>query len=144
MRHDIDYHAIFSTLPEIVVILDQNYQILDVNAGFLDATGSQPGDVLGRYAFDVFPANPADPIDGGPRTLRSSLDLVLATAEPDTICLLRYDVEDPGRPGIFEQRYWSVVSSPLTGDDGKVRLITVCAREVTPIISQINAEPSNA
>lgn len=144
MRHDIDYHAIFSVLPGVLVVLDRDYQILDVNDCFVDTLGRQRDRVIGRNAFDVLPGNPDDSGDTGPGGLRGSLDQVCATAQPGLITLLRYDMEDPGRPGIFEQRYWSVTCSPLTGDDEQVTMIVVCGHEVTHVISLISAQPGTA
>jgi hypothetical protein len=49
---------------------------------------------------------------------------------------IRYDVEDPGRPGEFEERYWFVVNTPLRDADGKVAMIAHKAEEITHIINQ--------
>jgi hypothetical protein len=49
-------------------------------------------------------------------------------------------VEDPGRPGVFEERYWNVVSTPLLTDTGRVMMIVVISHDVTPIVSQFRAE----
>jgi hypothetical protein len=44
---------------------------------------------------------------------------------------LRYDVEVPGRPGVFEQRYWCPVNAPVFGPDGRVVMIAQCVEEIT-------------
>ncbi len=62
-------------------------------------------------------------------------DLVIADAnEADTMPLQRYDVELPGRPGEFEERYRSPVNAPVLDADGQVRLIVHRVEEVTEII----------
>jgi hypothetical protein len=49
-------------------------------------------------------------------------------------------LEDPGRPGVFEERYWNVLITPLLSDTGRVMMIVLIAHEVTPIISKWRAE----
>jgi hypothetical protein len=49
---------------------------------------------------------------------------------------VRYDVEDPGRPGDFEERYWAVVNTPLHDQDGQIVIIVHKADEVTHIVNQ--------
>src|SRR5258708_35863855 len=48
--------------------------------------------------------------------------------------LLRYDVEDPDRPGLREERYWSSVNAPVFGSDGRVALLLHRVEEVTELI----------
>ena len=42
-----------------------------------------------------------------------------------------YDVEIPGRPGAFEERYWSPVNTPVVGPDGQVIPDNVLTRAPT-------------
>ena len=30
--------------------------------------------------------------------------------------LTRYDLEDPGSPGVFDERYWDIVNIPVMAD----------------------------
>ena len=133
----IDYRAVFRTLPGVLVLLTPDGVILDVNEGFLDAVGRELGQVLGRSLFDAFPANPADPGDQGQVQLRSSFERVVASGERDVMPPIRYDVEDPGRPGDYEERYWAIINTPMRCADGRVTLIAHKADEVTHIVNQI-------
>lgn len=58
----------------------------------------------------------------------------VATGERDTMALLRYDIEDPQRPGLWQEHYWSPVNAPVLGSDGKVVLIVHRVEEVTELI----------
>ena len=133
----IDYRAVFRTLPGVLALLTPEGVILDVNDGFLDAAGREVGQVLGRSLFDAFPENPADPGDHGPAQLRDSFEQVVASGERHIMAPIRYDVEDPGRPGEFEERYWAVINTPMRCEDGRVTMIAHKSDEVTHIVNQI-------
>ncbi len=135
----IDYQAVFRRLPGVLALLTPDGVILDVNDGFLEAAGRGLEQVIGRNLFDAFPDNPRDPGDpgsAGPARLRDSLETVIATGQRDVMAPIRYDVEDPGRPGQFEERYWAVVNTPVRRDDGRIALIAHKADEVTHIVNQ--------
>lgn len=68
------------------------------------------------------------------RNLSASLERVKATGEPDTMALQRYDVEDPERPGEWQERYWSPVNAPVLAPDGTVALLLHRVEEVTDLI----------
>lgn len=130
----IDYAAVFQALPGGVLLLTPELVIAEVNEALLQRAGRERGQLVGRHLFDAFPENPDDPGATGMRNLRASLERVLATGRCDTMALQRYDVEPPGRPGVFEERYWSPVNAPVLGPDGQVRLIVHRVEEVTDIV----------
>ncbi|MER6715026.1 SpoIIE family protein phosphatase [Streptomyces sp. NPDC000877] len=130
----IDYAAVFQALPGMVALLTPALVYADVNEEFVRVSGRPREQLVGRYLFDVFPDNPNDPAATGVRNLEASLYRVLATGERDTMALQRYDVQDPERPGEWEERYWSPVNAPLLGPDGKVMLIVHRVEEVTELI----------
>ncbi|MET9816655.1 SpoIIE family protein phosphatase [Streptomyces sp. NPDC006386] len=130
----IDYAAVFQALPGMVALLTPALVYADVNEEFVRVSGRPREQLIGRYLFDVFPDNPNDPAATGVRNLEASLYRVLATGERDTMALQRYDVQDPERPGEWEERYWSPVNAPLLGPDGKVMLIVHRVEEVTELI----------
>ncbi|MEU0244361.1 SpoIIE family protein phosphatase [Streptomyces sp. NPDC006235] len=130
----IDYAAVFQALPGMVALLTPELVYADVNEEFVRASGRSREQLVGHYLFDVFPDNPNDPASTGMRNLEASLYRVLATGERDAMALQRYDVEDPERPGEWQERYWSPVNAPLLGPDGKVTLILHRVEEVTELI----------
>ncbi|MGW2407345.1 PP2C family protein-serine/threonine phosphatase [Streptomyces sp. NPDC001739] len=130
----IDYAAVFQALPGGALLLTPDLVIADANEALLRRAGRQRRQVIGHHLFDVFPDNPQDPDATGVHNLRASLERVLATGLTDTMALQRYDVELPGRPGEFEERYWSPVNAPVLDADGQVRLIVHRVEEVTEII----------
>ena len=138
----IDYQAIFNVLPGMLVVLDLDYVILDVNDCYAETTGRTRDQLIGRNAFEIFPGNPADASDTGAQEIRASFDRARTSAEPDVVRLVRYDIEDAGRPRVYEERYWSVVTSPLVDDDGNVTSLVVCIHEATAAVSQMKAQAS--
>ena len=134
MAAQIDYKAAFKCVPGAIALLSPDLVILDVSDGYVDAAGRSLEDIVGRNILDAFPENPRDPGDTGPRDLRASLEAVLATGEPDFMNLVRYDVEDVGHPGDFEERYWAVANMPVCAPGGHITMILHMAQEVTPFV----------
>ncbi|MEV7590362.1 SpoIIE family protein phosphatase [Streptomyces sp. NPDC089922] len=130
----IDYAAVFRALPGMVALLTPDLRYADVSEEFLRGSGRTREHLVGRYLFDVFPDNPDDPAASGTRNLGASLRRVLATGEPDTMALQRYDVESVDSPGEWEERYWSPVNAPVLDADGRVVLLVHRVEEVTALI----------
>ena len=131
---EIDYAAVFQALPGMVALLTPELVFADVNEEFLRGAGRTREQVVGRYLFDVFPDNPNNPSASGMRNLAASLQRVTTSGERDAMALQRYDVENPERPGEWEERYWSPINAPVPGRDGKVALIVHRVEEVTELI----------
>ncbi|WSU66909.1 SpoIIE family protein phosphatase [Streptomyces sp. NBC_01102] len=135
MKHSgIDYETVFQAMPGAVTLLTTGLVYVDANEAFLQMSGRTRDQLIGRYLFDVFPDNPNDPAATGMRNLQASLLRVAATGERDAMALQRYDVERPGRPGEWEERYWSPVNAPILGPDGQVVLLLHRVEEVTELI----------
>ncbi|MGW0598902.1 PP2C family protein-serine/threonine phosphatase [Streptomyces sp. NPDC002776] len=130
----IDYAAVFHALPGMVALLTPDLVYVDANEDFLRLAGRTREQMLGRYIFDVFPENPNEPAAAGMRETRESMQRVVATGERDTMALLRYDIEDPQRPGHWQEHYWSPVNAPVLDADGQVVLLVHRVEEVTDLI----------
>ncbi|KMS66310.1 protein phosphatase [Streptomyces viridochromogenes] len=130
----IDYEAVFHGLPGMVALLTPELVYVDANEDFQRLSGRTRAQLVGRYIFDVFPDNPNDPAATGMRDVRASMLRVVATGERDTMALQRYDVEDPLRPGHWEERYWSPINAPVLGPDGRVAFVLHRVEEVTELI----------
>lgn len=130
----IDYAAVFQALPGMVALLTPDLVYADANEDFQRLSGRTRAQMVGRYIFDVFPDNPNDPAATGMSDVKASMLRVVATGERDTMALQRYDVEDPGRPGHWEERYWSPINAPVHGPDGRVAFVLHRVEEVTELI----------
>lgn len=139
VTQQIDYQAAFKCIPGAVALLSPDLVILDVSDGYLDAAGRHEDDIVGRHILEAFPVNPRDPGDTGPRDLLASLESVLANGMPDFIDPTRYDVEDPGRPGEFEERYWTIANVPVCDVSGQICMIVHIAQEVTNLVHAVRS-----
>lgn len=127
----IDYAAVYQQFSQPVLLLTPEFVISDANQAYVDATGRTLDQLVGRNVFDAFPDNPADPHATGVQDSKASLRRVMATGKPDVRSFQRYDVEMPGRPGVYETRYWNSTNAPVFGPDGEIVLITLCLEEIT-------------
>ncbi|MFF3565345.1 PP2C family protein-serine/threonine phosphatase [Streptomyces sp. NPDC002574] len=131
---DTDYAAVFEASPSALLLLTPGLVILDANAAYRDLFGRGRDRLVGRDVFDAFPDNPGDPEGGGLKALRASLRRVLETGAQDVAGPFRHDVEEPDRPGVYTQRYWSPVNAPVLDADGEVALIVHRLAEITELI----------
>ncbi|MGW0698527.1 PP2C family protein-serine/threonine phosphatase [Streptomyces sp. NPDC002867] len=130
----IDYAALFAATPSPYLVLGRDLVIVEVNQAYLDATRRTREDLVGKYIFDAFPDNPSDPDADGVRNLSASLHRVLTTGEPDTMALQKYDIPIMGRPGAFEERWWSPINTPILGPDDTVVWIIHRVEDVTAFV----------
>ncbi|MFB8400796.1 PP2C family protein-serine/threonine phosphatase [Streptomyces sp. NPDC055912] len=131
MRPEIDHGALFAATPSPYLVLAPDLVIVDVNDAYLRATGRTREDLLGQHVFDAFPDNPADPGADGVKNLGASLRRVLATGEADTMAVQKYDIPVVAQPGMFEERWWSPVNTPVKNADGQVSWIIHRVEDVT-------------
>lgn len=135
------YEAIFNASPTGNYLLSATPDaiILAVNDSFLKASARRREDLVGVSLFVAFPGNPDDPDDTGEVALRESLARVIATGRPETMPAQRYpiSVEMPDGEVRYEERFWSAVSTPVMGDDGKIFCIS---HSTTDITDQVRSE----
>ncbi|MGW6965590.1 PP2C family protein-serine/threonine phosphatase [Streptomyces zaomyceticus] len=131
MRPEIDHGALFAATPSPYLVLAPDLVIVDVNDAYLRATGRTRADLLGQHVFDAFPDNPGDPDADGVKNLGASLGRVLATGETDTMAVQKYDIPVVSQPGVFEERWWSPVNTPVKDAGGRVAWIIHRVEDVT-------------
>ncbi|MET8629555.1 SpoIIE family protein phosphatase [Kitasatospora sp. NPDC004669] len=131
---EIDYRAVFRALPGAMALLTPQLVYADVNEGFLRTLGRTRGQVIGRYLPDDFAHAQNDPGAAVVRNIQASMHQVLGSGEPNIIELQRYDIEDPDRPGVRGERYWSMINAPVFDSDGRVALLIHRVEEVTELI----------
>ena len=135
----IDYQMLFESAPNPYLILDSKLSIVGVNAAYLDVTMTKREELIGRYLFDAFPANPEDLNANGVSNLQASLEGVLHNRVADTMAVQKYDIPIRGSEGRFEERFWCSVNSPVLDVDNEVQLIIHNAQDVTQYVrSQVD------
>ncbi|MET7931897.1 SpoIIE family protein phosphatase [Streptomyces sp. NPDC058293] len=133
MTADIDFTAFFDATPSPYLVLDADLVIRYVNPACLRTAGRTKDELIGKYFFDALPENP-DFRDDAERNLKASLHRLLDTGKPETAVLQRYDVPAPDQKDRFEERWWSVVHTPLSAPDGRVKWIIQQIEDVTAFV----------
>jgi hypothetical protein len=126
----VDYEALFDAAPTPYLVLTPDLVIVGMNKARERVTGTRRQDLIGRDVFEAFPDNPQDPTATGVQNLRASLQRVLATKQPDTMPVQKYDLADPAT-GTFIERWWSPVNVPVLDANGEVAWVLHRVTEVT-------------
>ena len=141
----IDYGSVFHHLPVPILLMTPEQVIADANQAYCDLTGRACAELVGRTVFEAFPDNPDEPGATGAANLGASLSRVAETGEADVMALQRYDVEVPGTPGEFRERYWCPVNAAVLGTGGEVAMLVHVVEEVSDLIRKfVEAEAANA
>jgi PAS domain S-box-containing protein len=138
-RVRLQFRALFEALPGLYLVLTPELKIVAVSDAYLKATMTKREEILGRGLFDMFPDNPRDHAATGVSNLRASLDRVRQNMVSDTMAIQRYDVRRPD--GVFEERYWSPVNSPVLGPDRRVEYIIHRVEDVTEFVRNKQQPP---
>ncbi|GGY34957.1 PP2C family protein-serine/threonine phosphatase [Streptomyces djakartensis] len=133
MTADIDFTAFFDATPSPHLVLDADLVIRYVNPACLRTAGRTKDELIGKYFFNALPENPGFD-DDAERHLKASLHRLLDTREPETAVLQRYDLPAPDQQDGFEERWWSVVHTPLSAPDGTVKWIIQQIEDVTSFV----------
>ncbi|WP_169742860.1 PAS domain S-box protein [Muricoccus aerilatus] len=125
----MNFHSVFNASPNPYLILDRRLHIVGANQAYLANVKRDLADIVGRWAWDAFPAD-----EETVRQSVASFERVIRTKQPDTMALLRFDVPRPeAEGGGFMKRYWSITHSPVLGDDGEVEAVLQHPIDVTPL-----------
>ena len=136
---NIDFQSLFTSAPDLYLVLSPSFSILDATNAYLKATLTIRESVIGVDLFDVFPDNPEDLLADGVSNLRASLNTVLETKKPHKMAIQKYDIRDNN--GTFEVRYWSPLNTPLVDEHNEVQFIIHRVEDVTELeIAKINVE----
>jgi PAS domain S-box-containing protein len=137
----LQFRALFESVPGLYLVLKPDLTIVAVSDAYLKATMTKREEIIGRNLFDVFPDNPGEADATGVANLRASLNRVREQKITDTIAIQKYDVRRPD--GVFEERYWSPVNSPIIGADGEVEYLIHRVEDVTDFV-KLKQNPKSA
>jgi PAS domain S-box-containing protein len=130
-----DFRLLFESGGGCCLALAPDFTIVAATDAFLLATMTKRSELLGRRLFEVFPD---DPSTSGTAE-RASLERVLSTREPDTLANRNWAIRRPeALGGGFEERRWSVVSSPVLDAAGGVAYI-ICRLERDTDVARLEA-----
>jgi len=130
-----DFEALFNASPYPYLLMSApELTIIGANPAYLHSVGRTAEEIIGRYVFEAFPSNPADPASTNIEEVRTSIERSIATKLPDTTPFLRYAVPHETPQGtVFHEIYWSTVHTPVLGPDGEVAFVAQNAIDVTDL-----------
>ena len=131
----LDFQALFAALPGLYLVLTPASAIATASDAYLLATMTKREEIVGRFVFDVFPDNPNDPNADGVKNLRASLENVLKYRKPHAMAIQKYDIRRlESNDGGFEERYWSLLNSPVFDANGEITYIINRVEDVTEFV----------
>jgi PAS domain S-box-containing protein len=123
----VDYHALFRALPGSYLLLAPDGTVVDNSNEHVAVSMLPREQSQGRNIFDAYPSAPESQ-----RDLAASHEQVRRTLRPDTMPLLRYDLERPAElGGGTEERYWQLTHYPILDAQGQLQFILQIPQDVT-------------
>ena len=129
----VDFERLFDALPTAYLVMDRDLVIVGANRAYLTMLDRSRSDLLGRYVFDAFPPEPDALDEHGRSSVEISFLRARDTGRPDLMPLYRYDVLD-SHTGALAQRFWSLISAPMAGDDGRTEFVLQRVEDVTDFV----------
>jgi PAS domain S-box-containing protein len=125
--HPVDFQSLFRALPGSYLLLAPDGTVLDNSDEHVTVSLLPRDKAQGRNIFDAYPSAPESQ-----RDLHASHEQVRRTLRPDTMPLLRYDLERPTElGGGIEERYWQITHYPLLDAHGELQFILQIPQDVT-------------
>jgi serine phosphatase RsbU (regulator of sigma subunit) len=125
-----EYEQVFAWLPTAYLLMSADLRIVDANHAYTAMLKRERSALVGREVFEAFPPAESSLDADGTNPLRASFERVRDTGQLEHLPLLNYDVVDPVS-GVLERRFWSLVSAPVPGPDGRTALILQRVEDVT-------------
>jgi len=136
-----DFRSVFDVSPRPLLLIAADaprYTMLAVNRAHAAAFGTTPEALEGRGVLEVFPPNPTPDVSAFMEAIRTSLERVLDSREPDQMPVRPYAVTQPD--GTSEERYWSASNAPVLAPDGQPTHIVSAIQDVTGEVLERRSE----
>jgi PAS domain S-box-containing protein len=135
-----DFKSVFSALPGASALVKADSPVFTVVAStdeFADFAGATKEELIGQSLFRYFPDNPDAPNVSG--DIRASLAVCISSKKKNRLAAQRYDIANEN--GTFSKMYWTVIHTPILGEQGEITFIIHTAIDVTDrILSNIKDE----
>jgi PAS domain S-box-containing protein len=120
---DMDFEALFNSLPNPFMVMDANFVIVAVNGAYLSAVGRDKASLIGANVFAAFPAAMESP-----SIFKQSFERVRDHGVVDALPTLPYALP---RKGGFEHLSWSCTLAPILDEAGKVAFVLQSAQDTS-------------
>lgn len=129
LQGKIDFKVLFEGAPGLFLVLSPDLIILAISDDYANTNLIKHREILGKYLFDVFPANGNQNIL---EQIKASLEYVLQNKKAHIMPVLRLDVQNTA--GIFEEKYWNPINKPILTTENKIQYIFHSFKEVTEFV----------
>ncbi|SIT83409.1 PAS domain S-box protein [Pontibacter indicus] len=119
----------FEQVPDLYLILSPELQILTASDAYLQATGTVREAIVGRGFSEVLDGKAMEV--GAIVSLTSSLQQALQTGQTQHLELQQCEKADNSIPNAPVHKYWKVLNSPVTDEQGEVAYIIHRLQQVT-------------
>jgi len=122
---ELDFQAIFNSLPSPFMVMNANFEIVAMNQAYLDVTMRTRESLIGAYVFKAFPAE-----GESRRLLQESFERVRDQGIVDVLPVLPYPIL--GKEGL-EERSWSCTHVPILDKEGKVAYVLQSTQDISQL-----------
>ncbi|XVQ07280.1 ATP-binding protein [Spirillospora sp. CA-255316] len=131
----VDLAAVFEVAPVACAVISPDLVYVAMNQAYERLARRPRGQLIGRKVFEVLSGGGSGEYAAH---WREALEWVLAEGKPYVMPWGRFDLEVPGRAGVFEKRYWSTVNAPMLDARGRVTAIIHRSEDITAFIEQLD------
>ncbi|MGZ4494620.1 MAG: ANTAR domain-containing response regulator [Nocardioides sp.] len=127
---------VFRSHSTPTVLMTPDFVIRAATPSYLAATGRHEDELVDVNVFDAFPDNPATPHARSSRSLTEAIEQALRTERAVHLNPLRYDIPDPKRHGVFLEKRWVLLNTPILDGD-QVIGVSIQVDDVTLVNEQL-------
>jgi diguanylate cyclase (GGDEF)-like protein/PAS domain S-box-containing protein len=131
----VDLEGVLNASPFPYAILSTSHVILGANEAYVRLSGRTRDDLVARNMFDAFPPDPDTTDKISMDMLRASFNRAIIMRQPDYLSVIHYNIarQTPNGP-VFEERYWSIIHTPVIDERDEVALLFQNAIDVTDLV----------
>ncbi|MEM1106938.1 MAG: histidine kinase dimerization/phosphoacceptor domain -containing protein [Pseudomonadota bacterium] len=122
------WQSLLDAMSAPATVFGRDLVFMGQNKAHEAMTGRQRGDVVGRYMFDAFPAEPGPDAPSAEAAIHASIRRVWASGLPDLMPVQEHALES--RDGSWQTHFWKITHAPII-EDGAVVAILQTSEDVT-------------
>lgn len=126
----MDYNKLLKNIPEAIVVLSPEYEILEASDRYLEVTMRTREQIIGlHFLLEAYPDKEHSYEDN---PVRKVLDKASRTKKTEYLDVIRYDLARPEEEGGgYDVRYWEAAHTPVLDDEGNLEYLIQRTSDVT-------------
>lgn len=136
-KNKVNYEQLLAAFPTPYLVFRVKWPKLIIVAcsdSYLAVTKAARDFIMHKDVFDAFPPLPGVEGKKTQRDFITSFERVLQDKISDVMGVQRYDVPKDNNPNEFDEKYWTVINSPVLDTSGEVKYIIQRVEDVTEYI----------